>query len=350
VSDKLERLEQLRGAAAFYVFIHHYVRHNLPEAPGVARFFVFGQAAVLLFFLLSGFVIHVSALRRGGLSALDYFLRRFRRIYPVFAIALALSYLAACLDAGAFVGPQPRELGLNLLQLHGLDRAPGQWADCYMGNEPLWSLAYEWWFYVLFFVVYVRTASAHGRWRWAAAISIVGLGVDLLVPNPLSLMASYFVLWWLGAQMAHEWFGTGRVSLRGQLPALGGAAAVTLGWVVAAAFEAKRVGAFDAYHHPGITARHFLTTLAIVAALGAWARLGAKGKVLLRPFGRIAPFSYALYVFHLPLIFMAKHVSTGWGALDFLWITPMLFGLCWLAEQPLQRRVNALLSLRAKTP
>ena len=137
---KLDRLEQLRGAASFYVFAHHYVRHNLPEAPGVARFFMFGQVAVLLFFLLSGFVIHYSALRRGKLTARDYFVRRFRRIYPVFAIALGLSYLAACHQAGTWLGPDLRSLGLNLLQLQGIDRDPGQWVDTYMGNEPLWSV------------------------------------------------------------------------------------------------------------------------------------------------------------------------------------------------------------------
>ena len=342
MSAKLGRLEQLRGAASFYVFVHHYVRHNLPEAPGVARFFVFGQVAVLLFFLLSGFVIHYSALRRGGLQARDYFVRRFRRIYPVFAIALALSYVSACVKAGAFVPPELGALGLNLLQLQGLDRDPGQWVDCYMGNEPLWSLSYEWWFYVLFFVVFVRTAGPQGRWKWASLISLAGLVCDVVWPNPLSLMASYFVLWWIGAEMASQWVDEGRVTLRRQAPALLGASVVTAGWVGVALYRAQQLGAFDAYHHPGITARHFVTTLMVVGVGWAWVRMGGFGlKTLLWPFGRIAPFSYALYVMHLPFIFIAKTVSTGWGLLDFLWITPLLFALCWVVEQPLQKRINA---------
>lgn len=343
MSGKLERLEQLRGAASFYVFVHHYVRHNLPEAPGVAGFFVFGQVAVLLFFLLSGFVIHVSALRRGSLTARDYFVRRFRRIYPVFALALALSYVAASVQAGSWVPPNLRELGLNLLQLQGLDRSPGQWVDCYMGNEPLWSLSYEWWFYVLFFGVFVGTGGKV-RWWWATLISLGGLVTDVLVPNPLSLVASYFVLWWIGAELASQWVDEGRVTIRRQAPAVAGALLVTLGWVAVTALQAHKTGAFDVYHHPGITARHFITTLLVVGVGWAWVRMGSFGiELLLRPFGRIAPFSYALYVMHLPFIFIAKTMSTGSGVLDFLWITPVLFALCWVIEQPLQKRINKLI-------
>lgn len=343
MSGKLERLEQLRGAASFYVFVHHYVRHNLPEAPGVARFFVFGQVAVLLFFLLSGFVIHVSALRRGSLTARDYFVRRFRRIYPVFALALALSYIAASVQAGSWVPPDLRELGLNLLQLQGLDRSPGQWVDCYMGNEPLWSLSYEWWFYVLFFGVFVGT-KGKVRWWWATLISLAGLATDVFIPNPLSLVASYFVLWWIGAELASEWVEASRVTIRRQAPALLGALVVTLGWLALAAVQARQTGSFDLYHHPGITARHFITTLLVVGVGWAWVRMGGFGlKLLLRPFGPIAPFSYALYVLHLPFIFIAKTMSTGSGVLDFLWITPVLFALCWVIEQPLQKRINKLI-------
>ncbi len=340
MSGKLERLEQLRGAASFYVFVHHYVRHNLPEAPGVARFFVFGQVAVLLFFVLSGFVIHVSALRRGSLSARDYFVRRFRRIYPVFVLALGLSYLAASIQAGSWVPPELQQLGLNLLQLQGLDRSPGQWARCYMGNEPLWSLSYEWWFYVLFFGVFV---GSRGKVRWWSAmlISLVGLVTDVIVPNQLSLVASYFVLWWTGAALASEWVEAGRVTIRRQAPAVAGALVITLGWTAVAALQARQTGTFDLYHHPGLTARHFITTLLVVGVGWAWVRMGGFGiERLLRPFGRVAPFSYALYVMHLPFIFIAKTISTGSGVLDFLWITPLLFGLCWVIEQPLQTRIN----------
>lgn len=344
-AGKLERLEQLRGAASFYVFVHHYVRHNLPEAPGLARFFVFGQVAVLLFFLLSGFVIHYSANRRRDLSARDYFIRRFRRIYPVFALALLLSYLAACVKAGSWIGADLRSLGLNLLQLQGLDRSPGQWVDCYMGNEPLWSLSYEWWFYVLFFGVFVGTRDKpQVRAYWALGISALGFVSDVVWPNPLSLVASYFVLWWVGAELATQWVKDGKITLRGQSKALLGAGLVTAAWGVYAVLVARQAGAFDAYHHPGITARHFVTTMVVVAVGWGWMRMRGVGlNVLLRPFGAIAPFSYALYVMHLPFVFIAKTVSTGWGVLDFLWITPTLFALCWAIEQPLQRQINRVL-------
>ncbi len=340
---KLRRLEQLRGAASAYVFVHHYVRHNLPEAPGVARYFVLGQVAVLLFFLLSGFVIHYAALRRGSMTARDYFVRRFRRIYPVFGVALGLSYLAASVRAGAWLGPDVRALALNLLQVQGLERSPGSWVAPYMGNEPLWSLSFEWWFYVLFFFLYVATPGRGVlRRRLALGVSLLGFVTDVAWPNPLSLISSYFVLWWAGAEMGREWVERGRITLRAQLPALGGAVVVTAGWCVVAAWQAREAGSFDAYHHPGITARHFITTLVVIGGGWAWMRLGGFGAdFVLRPFGFVAPFSYALYVFHLPCIHLVSDLaSSGYGTLDLLWLTPVLFGLCWVVEQPVQRWVN----------
>ena len=61
MAGKLDKLEALRGAAALYVVFHHTIPYdsrlfNLP----VGHLMRFGQEAVILFFLLSGFVINYS--------------------------------------------------------------------------------------------------------------------------------------------------------------------------------------------------------------------------------------------------------------------------------------------------
>jgi peptidoglycan/LPS O-acetylase OafA/YrhL len=54
---KLEILEFGRGFAAFYVLMHHL--RPLRDTP-FDILFRFGQEAVILFFLVSGFVIYLS--------------------------------------------------------------------------------------------------------------------------------------------------------------------------------------------------------------------------------------------------------------------------------------------------
>ena len=345
---RLERLEYLRGAASFYVFLHHWVRHDLPEAPGLARFFVFGQAAVLVFFLLSGFVIHYATISRSPeLSFRTYFIRRFRRIYPTFLIALAIAYVCASIIRGAPVGLELDDLGVNLLMLQ--DRArEGNWGLMYMGNTPLWSLAYEWWFYMFYFAV--RKVAAMGASRpetrvqaqrlVVLGISVAGWGTDVLWPNPLGHVASYFILWWLGVELAREYLDRGAVSVRRQLPMVSAAAGIATLWGVTAVLQAP--DAIDWYVHPGLTFRHFATTLVLLACGWVWYRMGLVGyDRMFRVFGSIAPVSYALYVIHMPIVMLVAHLRpTGSGFVDLLWLTPTLFALSWWIEQVLQRRIN----------
>lgn len=78
---KLEKLEALRGMAAIYVVLHHSIPHNLRlEELEIGFLFRFGQEAVILFFLLSGFVINYSFSRGNDKTFRTYFFKRFYRI------------------------------------------------------------------------------------------------------------------------------------------------------------------------------------------------------------------------------------------------------------------------------
>lgn len=344
--SRLMLLDGLRGAASFYVFLHHYVRHGMDRAGGLPKFFVFGQAAVMLFFLLSGFVIHYATFGRDShLSFRSYFIRRFRRVFPIFAFALLAAYLAACVVARKWVDPQLTELCLNLLQLQDRFRSEGHWALPYMRNWPLWSLAYEWWFYMLYFPVQRLLQHAPQRQQHLAfVISLVGVATNLAWPNPLSHVASYFSLWWFGVELARSYLLDGKICfsrLRFSMLAL---VALTLLMAALTLGRASSEG-LDWYRHPAITLRHFATTLGIIGVGWLWYRTGARGFVgrlshgLLRPFGLVAPFSYALYVLHLPLIAAFSHVGLrGAGALPL--VMAGTFFCSWLLEGPGQTCIN----------
>ncbi|MEY4548880.1 MAG: hypothetical protein RL685_5075 [Pseudomonadota bacterium] len=333
--DRLMRLECLRGAAALYVFLHHYVRINLPGHEGIAAFFPFGQAAVLVFFLLSGFVIHYASLgQRPELSFRQYFVRRARRIFPIFLIALLCTHVASSVYHGGWVSLPARELLLNLLQLQDRPRE-GNWAGPYLGNAPLWSLSYEWWFYMLYFPI-ERAFEKRPSWRRGGVlgISLLGFATDVLWPNPLAHVASYLVIWWSGVEVARQFLREGKVTLRQQAFSVGSILLLTALWGIMTVREAA-LSPLAWQEHPGLAFRHFATTFGLIAVGWLWYWLGLRGfDRLLGPFHRIAGFSYALYVMHLPLLWMARELG-GTGLLAFLWVAPAVLGCCWWVEKVL---------------
>ena len=59
--SRLWKLEGVRGFAALYVLIHHLSHPLIGQSGLKALPFRFGQEAVIVFFLISGFVIEYSA-------------------------------------------------------------------------------------------------------------------------------------------------------------------------------------------------------------------------------------------------------------------------------------------------
>lgn len=104
-SDRLGKqvtiaLDFARAFAAVYVVLHH-VAQEYNFSHGIGLIFRFGKEAVMIFFLLSGFVIFANEHDRATEFSGGYYLRRLRRIYPVLLIAMVLSTLVA-IDDGRF--------------------------------------------------------------------------------------------------------------------------------------------------------------------------------------------------------------------------------------------------------
>jgi peptidoglycan/LPS O-acetylase OafA/YrhL len=166
--DRLVYVDALRGLAALTVLFHHtttlfpsvYARLAADPAGYRAAMFISDRnyEAVLLFFVLSGFTIRLSVGCAGFITAADinvYLYRRFKRILPLFVVALALTALLGALgrhlDEPAF---SLRTLVGNLLFLQTPAPLRGVWFVPYGENGPLWSLSFEM-FYYLFFPVMV---------------------------------------------------------------------------------------------------------------------------------------------------------------------------------------------------
>ncbi len=191
-------LDALRGICALCVCLFHFKA----SGPLATSSFVQGSwLFVDFFFVLSGFVIACSwSDRLTGLGAGQRFaLLRLGRIYPLHIVML-LAYLAAeAAGAGlASADLMKREafdadhsasawlLSAGLLQIFGLQQGLS-W------NHPSWSIAAEFWTYLLFAAMLIAAGRRAGM---AVAIAAIGSAAMLAFVSPDGINATYqFSLW-----------------------------------------------------------------------------------------------------------------------------------------------------------
>ena len=196
-------IDWLRGLAALQVAAAHLRAQVFPglgsvsEPPlwyqGLAFCTGFAHQAVLVFFVLSGWLVGGVFLDRsdgvGRAQALrDYAIDRLTRLWtvllPAFLLMLALTWAGALPPAGAW--SWTTLLG-NLVGLQTLTVPP------FGDNFPLWSLANETWYYVLFPLLVLSLRPGGLRVRLACAALAVGVAAWLGAG-----ITGYFLVWLLG--------------------------------------------------------------------------------------------------------------------------------------------------------
>ncbi len=189
-------LDLLRGAAALTVFLHHTDMFDL-DAGALAWFRRdVGHSAVVIFFVLSGYVI-ASTLPSGG-GALEYAIRRAARIYSVAIPALILTLLLDFVMVHWGLAPDVPVYQLHRAWIYlpiALTFTGHFWnlSEPAFSNTPYWSLTYEVWYYVLFAIA----VFGRGVTRWALLFAILfamGPKLWLLLPT-----------WAGGVLIAHLW-------------------------------------------------------------------------------------------------------------------------------------------------
>jgi len=175
MKGRSDLLDFLRWIAALAVVSGHLrsilfedFNHNISNILFKAIYFVtgFGHQAVIIFFVLSGYLICKSILDKYKIRAFDmvsYFKARFTRIYIVLIPALLLTYF---LDKTGYIfdkrgiyttceyitsfqqNPVSRLTFFHFLS--SLFMLQNIWLPTFGSNGPLWSLAPEFWCYIIF--------------------------------------------------------------------------------------------------------------------------------------------------------------------------------------------------------
>lgn len=87
---RITALDLVRFCAAFAVVLYHYTAPSSANFPTLSIFTQYGYLGVPLFFMISGFVVAMSAENR---SPLEFAASRFVRLYPAYWASIALTCL-----------------------------------------------------------------------------------------------------------------------------------------------------------------------------------------------------------------------------------------------------------------
>ncbi|MEP7337477.1 MAG: acyltransferase [Acidobacteriota bacterium] len=183
IRGRLTSIDALRGVAALVVTIGHgfstdsaLLTAYLSSASGAILWllmpvFRYGYTGVFLFFIISGFCIHMRWAKAAALGEQpevdfnSFWKRRIRRLYPAYLVVLAL-YLAIGLWQGHLRADwfTAYDTVMHLLMLHNLDIR-----TCYSINGVFWTLAIEEQLYLAYFLLLAMRRRL--SWQWMLAIT-----------------------------------------------------------------------------------------------------------------------------------------------------------------------------------
>jgi peptidoglycan/LPS O-acetylase OafA/YrhL len=303
-ADRIAALDGLRGILALSVFLHHgiiaHAYHGGQPWVAPASHFdnLVGNGAVALFFMITAYLFWGRVRARGGqLSWGRFFRRRIGRLAPMYYAAVGLLFLIVAVESDVAVrvpGPVLAEqlgrwLGFGFLGFPDINGVK----ETYTTLGTLWSLQYEWIFYLALpalAFVYARIGSGWPIYLAVFAYSLTDGGRAFYAFFATGCVAVHILETREPTKKALVlWSATGVVSL------------LALGWF---------------FHSAAGPLQALLLLPVFVAALqavGPWTVLRCRP---LRFLGRI---SYSVYLLHHPLIHVFAGLLigfAGYAALD----------------------------------
>lgn len=318
-------MDALRGGSAMIVAcVHAFQIFVLPYlgagSPSHVMTSLLATHAVTMFFIVSGFMICVSVQRHrnidGSFQSASFAEARLIRIYPPLIAAILLTILIY--------------IAIHFLELHGSDsyrlggenfvareRATIEWSALPSTflllygavpfappplnmDGPLWTLGYEWWFYILSFLF----ARLWNGWSFSTLAPLAAV-IAMLVIGRNALFLWFFLIWLSG-------FWLGYVYLSGQL--LSGnfwkkAAACTSGALILMFMLGREhlvrdlLNPFDT---PSGQKLMVIVGIFFTLAVAFLIRLTTStGSHMPSSISNLARFSYTLYVIHYPLLLLS---------------------------------------------
>lgn len=339
------KLEAIRGFAAFYVLCHHTLpKYTIIFGHEIALF-RYAQEAVMLFFILSGFVIQYAYLTSPDKSFRSFFLRRFLRIFiPLICVFIAHYILLSA------IGQEVSDSGLyslagNLLMLQQVPDIwlQATWFQPFLGNKALWTLSFEWWFYMMFFGISHYFGSNASKVTYI--ITTIAAITYIFFPVAFNREIMYLIIWWMGADMARLYISHQKIDLSSMRLPLTVLAGITLLGVCHFFYYQKVYpeNPIVFVTTPFIEVRHFgFSFVAIIFSI-IWKKMSWIGfRYTFGLFEILAPISFSLYISHWYLVSFAHYLDNYIG--DFYIRALIYFIICCLFCYLVERIIYPKLS------
>ena len=304
--SNLCNIDLLRGLAIIAIIIWHYQHFYYPKAglqlegwspdqqpmfASIAWLYLRGELAVKFFWILSGFIFfHVYA-RRREISAREFFVNRFSRLYPLHFITLCLVAILQFLSMLFFDHFQiysendPYHFFLNLIFASHWGFQSG-----FSFNAPIWSVSVE----VLVYAIFYCYLKAVGVSFWSS-LSWLLCSLLLLKFNhsPVIQCIAFFSLGgyvYEAGEVVRKWLG-----------AVGNIACSTVLLLSASAFLISR-------DHPSAVYVQFLLFPSLIWFASALDGVNCSAGRVGIFFGNL---TYASYLIHIPVQIVIIFVLDG---------------------------------------
>lgn len=333
-----EKLDLIRGVSALLVLAGHARNFVMVDSTNVAAPNLFTKLfylltsvhhqAVMVFFVLSGYFVGgsvLNALAKQRFTWIEYLISRLSRLWmvliPALFLTMIIDFFGTKLTPDAYAGslyhlyvsgpslPEPAEWGVLVFLANALFLQ--EWmSPIYGTNGPLWSLAYEFWYYILFPLVIVGGMSKKQS-SAAQMISLVLFGLlSFLLPPELVRSGLIWLMgvavWkisrspWIAKNAAHWWW-----NLIGGALFFSSVVGAKAGLLI---YSDYVVGAAFALWMPSL--------------LGTWKK---KGWLRSGSFA-LSEISFSLYIIHFPIMFfVVSYFIKG------VMYQPQFLGLCLFA-------------------
>jgi peptidoglycan/LPS O-acetylase OafA/YrhL len=312
----------------------------------------FGHQAVVVFFVLSGFLISSSVFKSyaaGTWSWRDYAVNRSVRLYIVLIPGLLLGSFWDLTGSSLFaptglyshplsdLGPDIAQNNLtagnfigNLLFLQNIV------CRTFGSNGPLWSLANEFWYYALFPLSFFALGAFFKRAIWQGIVLMLFAVSVAVFLGPQKLIG--FLIWLAGCVLVIF-----HARLRIQALARLIPYALISFFVFSACLVAARTGRFGVLGNDLAVGLAFTLFLFSVLQMDIGTRHGGQARTF-------ADFSYSLYVLHFPLLLFIR----AWAAPPLGWqpntahvilgaiIGMVVLGFAWMVSLVTEKRTRAV--------
>jgi len=220
----------MTGHALGWVFAVNGMDWNKSPGLSVLQYYLdLGHAAVVVFFVVSGYLVGGSVIRKS--SAFDfreYFLARFARIYavigPAILLTLALDWGSYLMDPHNPIYSMPwgrLKVAIydqySLIQIIATVTSLESIIGPPMGTDiGLWSLGYEWFFYFLFPLVLILAGAA---FRSLSAKLVICFGVAIVMLLLHKGWTAIFWVVWLAGALASKFTASKAIAISGGIAA-----------------------------------------------------------------------------------------------------------------------------------